>query len=78
MPWIPIKTVLRIFYHDLFIWCKHTVDIIAGGDFLECEEARALDIIHDLPNYFAYDHGFDTIIDKLDIIERRIDALDLR
>src|SRR3954469_19670931 len=51
MPWIPIKIVLRNFYHGLFKWCKHSLDIIAEGDFLECDEARALEIIHGLSSY---------------------------
>ena len=78
MPWIPIKIVLRNFYHGLFIWCKHSLDIIAKGDFLECDEARALDIIHGLSNNLVYNHGYDTIIDRLATIEGKIDALDLR
>ena len=78
MPWIPIKIVLRNFYHGLFIWCKHSLDIIAKGDFLECDEARSLDIIHGLSNYHVYGSVFDTIIDRVATIERRTDALDLR
>src|SRR3954462_315679 len=78
MPWIPINIVLRNFYHGLFKWCKHSLDIIAEGDFLECDEARALDILHSLSSYFIYDHSIDTIIDRLATIEKRMDALDLR
>src|SRR4051812_47818457 len=78
MPWIPIKIPLRNFYHGIFRWCKHSLDIIAEGDFLECDETRALDIIHGVSSYFIYDHGFDTIIYRLATIEKRIDALDLR
>src|SRR3954462_12062824 len=78
MPWIPIKIVLGNFYHGLFKWCKHSLDIRVEGDFLECDEARALDIIHGLSSYFVYDHGFDTVIDRLSTIEKRMDALDLR
>ena len=70
MPWIPIKIVLRNFYHGLFKWCKHSLDIIAEGDFLECDEARALEIIHGLSSYFVYDHNFDTVIDRLATIEK--------
>src|SRR4051794_28634257 len=77
MPWIPIKIVLRNFYHGLFRWCKHSLDIIAEGDFLECDEARALEIIHGLSSYFVYDRSFDTVIDRLATIEKRMDALDL-
>ena len=33
---------------------------IAEGDFLECDEAIALDIIHGLSSYFVYDRGLDT------------------
>src|ERR1041385_8477217 len=77
MPWIPIKIVLRNFYPCLFKWCKHSLDIIAEGDFLECDEARALDILHGLSIYFVYDRSFDTVIDRLVTIEKRMDALDL-
>ena len=70
MPWLPIKIVLRNFYHGLFRWCKHSLDIIAKGDFLECDEAKALDIIHGLSSYFVYDHGFDTIIIDLLLLKR--------
>src|ERR1041385_4829804 len=78
MPWISIKIVLRNFYHGLFKWCKHSIDIIAEGDFLECDEARALDIIHGLSSYFVYDHSFGTVIDRVATIENIIDALELR
>ena len=53
MPWIPIIIVLKIFFYGLFKWCKYSLDIIAEGDFLECDEARALDIIHGLSSYFV-------------------------
>src|ERR1041385_4583808 len=78
MPWIPIKIVLRNFYHGIFKWCKHSLDIISDGDFLECDEARAIDILHGLSSYFVYDRSVDTIIDRLAAIEKRMDALDLR
>src|ERR1041385_8242147 len=78
MPWIPIKIVLRNFYHGIFKWCKHSLDIIAEGDFLECDEARALDILHGLSSYFVYDRSIDTVIDRLATIEKRMDALDLK
>src|ERR1041385_8618946 len=65
MPWIPIKNVLRNFYHGLFKWCKHSLDIIAEGEFLECDEARALETIHVLSGYFVYDHSFDTVINEV-------------
>src|SRR3954462_4021958 len=77
MPWIPIKTVLRNFYHGLFKWCKHSLDIIAEGDFLECDEDRALVILHSLSSYFVYDRSVDTLIDRLATIEKRLDDLDL-
>src|SRR4051812_35222530 len=73
MPWIPIKIVLNFFYHGLFKWCKHSLDIIAEGDFLECDEARALDIRNGLSSYFVYDRSFDPIIDRLATIEKRMD-----
>src|ERR1041385_3543401 len=78
MPWIPIKIVLRNFYHGLYKWCKHSLDILAEGDFLECDEARALDILHGLSSYFVYGRSIDTVIYRLATIEKRMDALDLR
>src|SRR3954468_4358237 len=78
MPWIPIRIVLRNFYFGLFKWCKHSLDLIAEGDFLECDEARDLEILHGLSSYFVYDHGLNTVIDRLATIEKRIDALDLK
>ena len=66
------------FYFGLFKWCKHSLDIIAEGDFLECDEARALDIIHGLSSYFLYDHDLDIVIDRLATIEKMLDALDLK
>src|ERR1041385_6479812 len=78
MPWIPIKIMLRSFYHDLFKWCKHSLDIIAEGEFLECDEARALDILHGLSSYFVYDRSIETVVDRLITIKKRMDALDLR
>src|SRR3954469_21150799 len=77
MPWIPIKIVPRNFYHGLFKWCKHSLDIIAEGDFLECDEARALEIIHGLSSYFVYD-GLYTVLDIITTIEKKLDALDLK
>src|SRR3954470_19177491 len=77
MPWLPIRIVLRNFYFGLFKWCKHSLDLIAEGDFLECDEARALEIIHGLSSYFVYDHGRDTVIGRLATIEKRIDVVDL-
>src|SRR3954469_15546640 len=77
MPWIPIRIVLRNFYFGLFKCCKHSLDLIAEGDYLECDEARALEIIHGLSSYFVYD-GFDTVINRLATIENRINALGLK
>src|SRR3954470_7632034 len=50
---------------------------IVEGDFLECDEARALEIIHGLSSYFVYD-GLDTIVDRIATIEKKLDALDLK
>ena len=72
------KNCARNFYHGLFKWCKHSLDIIAEGDFQECDEDRALDILHSLSSYFVYDRSIDTVIDILVTIEKRMDALDLR
>ena len=77
MPWLPIRIVLRNFYFGLFKWCKHSLDLIAEGDFLECDEARSLEIIHGLSSYFVYD-GLDTVIERIATIEKRLDALDFK
>ena len=77
MPWLPIRIVLRNFYFGLFKWCKQSLDFIAEVDFLECDEARALEIIHGLSSYFVYD-GLDTVIDRIATIEKKLDALDLK
>src|SRR3954466_10756014 len=77
MPWISIRIVLRNYYFGLFKWCKHSLDLIAKGDFLECDEARALEIIHGLSSYFVYD-GLDIVIDRIATIEKNLDALDLK
>ena len=61
MPWIPIRIVLRNFYFGVFKCCKHSLDRIAEGDFLDCDEARALEIIHGLSSYFVYYHGLDLL-----------------
>src|ERR1041385_3557301 len=57
---------------------KSSSFIIIKGDFLDYDEARALEIIHGLSSYFVYDHSFDTVIDRLATIDKRMDALDLR
>ena len=63
MPWIPTHVVLRTFYYGVFRWCKHSLDLLAGENFIECEETRDLDIINGLSSFFVYDHGVDAIID---------------
>ena len=78
MPWIPMHILLRIFYYGVFRWCKHSLDLLAGGNFIECEETKALDIINGLSSFFVYAHGVDAIIDILDIIEKKIDASNLK
>src|SRR4051812_13784733 len=71
MPWISITIVLRNFYHGIFKWCKHSLDIIAEGDFLECDEDRALEILHSLSSYFVYDRSIDNVTDRLATIEKK-------
>ena len=78
MPWIPVKIVLRNFYHGLFSWCKQSPDIIAEENFLDSSEEKALVIINSLSDFFDYDHGVDAILDRLVGIERRIYDLDLK
>ena len=73
-----MQVLLRTFYYGVFRWCKHSLDLLAGGDFIECEETKALDIINGLSSFFVYDHGVDAIIDRLDSIEKNIDMLSLK
>src|SRR4051812_14648468 len=77
MPWLPIRFVLRNFYFGLLKWCKHSLDLIAEGDLIECDEARDLEIIHGLSSYFVYD-GLDIVVDWISTIEKKLDALDLK
>src|ERR1041384_2196606 len=77
MPWLPIRIVLRNFYFGLFKWYKHSLDLIAEGDFLECDEASVLEILHGLSGYFVYD-GLNTVVNRIATIERKLDALDLK
>src|SRR3954469_4234053 len=77
MPWLPIRIMLINFYFGLFKWCKHSLDLIAEGDFLECDEARALEIIHGFSSYFVYD-GLDTVVSRITTIEKKLDDLDLK
>src|SRR3954465_13625455 len=77
MPWLPIRIVLINFYFGLFKWCKHSLDLIVEGDFVECDEARDLEIIHCLSSYFVYD-GLDTVVDRIATIEKKLDAPDLK
>ena len=74
---VTYKNCAQKFYFGLFKWCKHFLDLIAEGAFLECDEARALEIMHGLSSYFVYD-GFDTIIERIATIEKRLDALDFK
>src|SRR4051812_34867438 len=74
MPWLPIRIVLRNFYFGLFKWCKNSLDLIAEGDFLECDEARALEIMHGLSSYFVYD-GLDTVVDRITTIDKKLDTV---
>ena len=64
--------LLDTFYHGIFKWCKFSLDLLAGGNFLRCDEAKALDIINGLSSFFVYDHGIDAIIDRLSTIEKKI------
>ena len=71
------ENMKKAWYFGLFKWCKHSIDLIAEGDFLECDEARALEIIHGLSSYFFYD-GLDTVVDRIATIEKILDALDFK
>ena len=51
---------------------------MAEGDFIECGEDKSLDIIDGLSSFFVYDYGVGVIIDKLDSIEDKVVALDMR
>ena len=78
MPWIPMQILLRTFYYGIFKWWKHSSDLLGGGNFIECEETKDLDIINGLSSFFVYDHGVDAIMDKIDIIEKKINTLNFK
>ena len=45
--------LVRFFYLGLFCWYKHALDMIVGGNFLECEDTKALNIINDLVRFLS-------------------------
>ena len=52
--------------------------MIAGGNFLKCEETRALDVINGLFSLLVNYHRFDAIMGRLDEIEKKLDTLSLK
>ena len=51
--------------------------MIVGMNFLECNEARTLDIINGLANLIVKDPRVECVIDKLNVIEEKLDTLNL-
>lgn len=71
------KILLRCFYLGLFGWYKHALDMIVGGNFLECEETKALNAINGLVSLFMEDNDKNSIHDILDKIINMIGKLNL-
>ena len=51
--------------------------MIAGMNFLECSEVRTLDIINVLANLTVNDPRVECVIDRLNVIEEKLDTLNL-
>ena len=47
-PMLAICVLLRCFYYGLSNACKHALDVITGGNFLEINELESLRIINGL------------------------------
>ena len=60
--------LVKCFYLGLFGWYKHALDMIIGGNFLECEDTNALNTINDMVRFLSEDNDKNTIHDKLDKI----------
>ena len=67
--------LLRCFYLGLFGWYKHALDMIVGGNFVECEDIKALNAINGLVSLFMEDNDKNAIHDKLDKIIEMIGKL---
>ena len=68
--------LLRCFYYGLSDACKHALEVITGGDFLEIYELESLRIIKGLV-VFPMDEKIDGILDRLDKIENILCDLNL-
>ena len=51
--------------------------MIAGMNFLQCNEARTLEIINGLANLIVNDPRVDCVSDRLNVIEEKLDTLNL-
>ena len=77
MPWVHIHVVSRSFYYGIFQWFRNSLDMIASGIFLECNEARTHEIINGLANLIVNDPRVECVIDRLNVIEEKLDTLNL-
>ena len=68
--------LLRCFYYGLSDACKHALDVITGGNFLEINELQSLRIINGLV-VFPTNEKTDGILDRLDKIENILCDLSL-
>ena len=75
---LALNILLRWFYLGLFGWCKHALDLIVGGNYLECEDMKALNAINGLVSFMMKDIDLSAINDKLDKIVKKIDNLSLK
>ena len=66
------------FYLGRFGRCKHALDLVVGGNFLECEETKAINAINGLVGFFLDDNVMSDINDKLEKIVKKLDILRLK
>ena len=65
-PMLDSNILVKCFYLGLFGWYKHALDMIIGGNFLECEDTKALNTINDMVRFLSEDNDKKTIHDKVD------------
>ena len=76
-PMLDLNILVQCFYLGLFGWYKHALDMVIGGNFLECEDTKALNTINDMVRFLSEDNDKKTIHDKLDKIIELVGKLKL-
>ena len=76
-PMLASNILFRCFYLGPFGWYKHALDLVVEGNFLECEDTRALNAINGLVNLLMENNDKNAIHDKLDKILNMMGKLNL-